>query len=261
MPTAVVNNVALYYESTGSGPALLFVHGLGSSSRDWALQVPAFSADYHVITVDVRGHGRSSKPPGPYSVPLFAADIAALLHKLAAVPAHVVGVSMGGMIALQLAADTPQLLRSITVVNSGADLVPRTLRDRWALWERLLIARVLGPPGIGRRLAPRLFPKPEQAELRAVFAAHWAENDPRAYLAAMRGLIGWSVTERLPQMATPALFVAADQDYTPLAVKEAAVARMPQARLTVVNDSRHATPVEHPQQFNALVAQFLREQE
>jgi pimeloyl-ACP methyl ester carboxylesterase len=260
MPTALVNNVPLYYESAGSGPPLLFLHGLGSSSQDWELQAPAFGDDYRVITVDLRGHGRSAKPAGPYSIPLFAADVAALLRELDAAPAHVVGISMGGMITLQLAVDAAPLLRSIVVVNSGADLVPRSLRDRWVLWERLLLARALGPGAIGRRLAPRLFPKPDQAPLRAAFAARWSQNDPRAYLAALRGLVGWSVADSLAQISTPALFIAADQDYTPLAVKEWAVAQLPNARLAVVADSRHATPVEHPALFNKLVGQFLKEQ-
>ena len=78
MPTIQINGIAEHYEIFGQGQPILFIHGLGSSSRDWEYQIDYFSKMYRVITIDVRGHGQSDKPPGPYSVPLFAADTAKL---------------------------------------------------------------------------------------------------------------------------------------------------------------------------------------
>lgn len=260
MPKIKIRDINLYYEVAGQGPPILFIHGLGSSTRDWELQVPVFAQNYQVVTYDVRGHGRSDKPPGPYSVPLFADDTAALIRTLDIAPTHVVGISMGGMIAFQLAVSAPDLVRSLVIVNTGPELVPRTTRERLEILQRLFLVRLMGMRKMGQVLSQRLLPKPEHEELRRVFVERWAENDKRAYLDAMRGLVGWSVVDDLHTIHCPTLLVAADQDYTPVSVKEACVAKMPNARLSVVADSRHATPVEHPDEFNEIVLGFLAEQ-
>jgi pimeloyl-ACP methyl ester carboxylesterase len=216
-----------------------------------------FAQHYQVITFDVRGHGRSDKPRGPYSVPLFADDAAALIRALDIAPTHVVGISMGGMIALQLAVSAPELIRSLVVVNTGPELVPRTRKERLEVLQRVWLVRLMGMRKMGQVLSKRLLPKPEHEEIRRVFVERWAENDKRAYLAAMRGLVGWSVVDHLHTIHCPTLLVAADQDYTPLEAKMACIMCMPNARLAVIADSRHATPVEHPDEFNRTVLSFL----
>jgi 3-oxoadipate enol-lactonase len=257
MPSIPCNNINLHYEVTGSGQPLLFIHGLGSSARDWELQVTEFSKTYKVITFDLRGHGQSGKPPGPYSIALFASDTAALLRSLGVASAHVVGLSLGGGIAFQLAIDSPAVVRTMTIVNSAPELVVRTFKDRVGVWQRFAIVRLLGMRRMGEVLSKRLFPKPEHESLRATFVERWAENDPRAYENAMRAMIGWSVMAKLGSIRCPTLVVAADQDYTPVALKEAYTKLLPNSRLVVIPDSHHATPVEKPEQFNAVLADFL----
>ena len=261
MPKLHVGDVALYYEISGHGQPILFIHGLGSSSRDWELQAPFFSQHYRVVTFDVRGHGQSDKPPGPYSVPLFAGDAAGLIQALDLGPAHVVGISMGGMIAFQLAVAAPALVESLTIVNSGPELVLRTWQERLNGLQRLLVARLLGMRKMGQFLGARLFPKPEQDELRRMFVERWAENDKRAYVNSMRALLGWSVADRLDEIGCPTCVIAADEDYTPVSYKEEFVAKMARAELVVIEDSRHATPVERPEQFNRVLMDFLTRQD
>src|SRR5439155_12833482 len=94
----------------------------GSSKRDWEPQVAELAKTYRVITVDLRGHGQSDKPAGPYTIPEFAADVAGLLESLHASPAHIVGLSLGGGVAFQLAVNYPALLKSLTIVNSGPSM-------------------------------------------------------------------------------------------------------------------------------------------
>lgn len=257
MPVQHLDGVDLYYEVIGQGQPLVFIHGLGSSSRDWPDQVAFFSDRYRVIVLDLRGHGRSSKPPGPYSIPLMAADTARLVEALGAAPAHIVGISMGGMVAFQLAASRPDLLRSLVIVNSGPEFVVRTWQDRKQVVQRFLVARLFGMRKTGEVLSQRLFPKPEQAELRATFVERWAENDPHAYRAAMQAIVGWSVADRLPDIHCPTLVIASDEDYTPVASKKAYVERMPSAKLVVIDDARHGVPVERPAAFNAALDAFL----
>lgn len=261
MPKATLSNINLYYETIGQGAPLLFIHGLGSSTRDWELQVTHFAEHYQAITVDVRGHGQSDKPPGPYSVPLFAADIAEFLKSIEITSTHVIGLSMGGMIAFQLAVSSPELMRSMVIINSGPELMVRTFKERMMLYQRLLIVRLLGMRKMGQVLASRLFPSPGQEDLRQVFIERWAENDKRAYLDATLGLVNWSVTDQLGFIGCPTLVIAADQDYTPISVKEAYVAKIPQAELVIIQNARHATPVERPKEFNEILMAFLAKEQ
>jgi 3-oxoadipate enol-lactonase len=260
MPTLPIGDIHLFCEISGQGPPILFIHGLGSSARDWELQVASFSDQYQVVTFDVRGHGQSDKPPGPYGIPLFATDTAELIRALGIAPVHVVGISMGGMIAFQLAVSYPDLIRSMVIVNSGPELILRTFGERLQALQRLLVVRLFGMRKTGEILSKRLFPKPEQVELRQMLVERWAENDVRAYSDAARGLLGWSVVDHLNTIECPTLVIAAEYDYTPIALKEAYVASLPQAELVVVEDSRHATPVEQPERFNQVLMAFLSNQ-
>jgi pimeloyl-ACP methyl ester carboxylesterase len=252
-----LNDLHLYYEEMGTGVPLLLLHGLGSSGRDWEMQTAFFRTRYRVITVDARGHGRSSKPPGPYSVPQMADDVARLLEAIDAAPAHLVGLSMGGMLGFQLALDRPELLRTLTIVNSAPALVPHSFGQRLQLWQRYALIYLFGMERVGAMLSKRLFPRPEQAELRRLTRERIGANDKRAYLAAMRALVGWSVAHRLEEIDCPTLVVAADRDYTSLAEKEAYVRRLPHAELAVIANAHHAVPMEHPVRFNEIVADFL----
>jgi len=257
MPKLHINDIDLYYETTGQGQPILFIHGLGSSNRDWEAQATFFAKSHQVITFDLRGHGQSQKPPGPYSIPLFASDAAELIKSLGFTTVHVVGISLGGMIAFQLAVDHPELIKRMVIVNSAPEFVVHTLKDRWQVFLRFMIVRLLGMRKMGAVLSKRLFPKEAQASLRQLFVERWAENDPRAYMDSMRAIAGWSVSSQIYKIDLPTLVIAADQDYTPVAVKETYVAKMPQAQLMVIEDSRHAVPVECPEEFNEKVMAFL----
>ena len=261
MPYHSVDDVPLYYNETGSGAPLLFVHGLGSSTRDWAEQVAHFKSDYRVLRLDFRGHGRSGRPPGPYHMAEFAREVAVLLRHLDATPAHVVGLSMGGMVALQLAADAPRLVRSLVVVNSTADTQIRTWEDLWFYVSRRTAVQVLGMRRVGQLIARRLFVEPHQEDLREEFVRRWAENDKKGYLWSVDAIMGWSVWDRLSTITAPTLLVAAEHDYTPVTEKNRIVAEMPHAELAVVDGARHALPVERPSAFNALLRRFLEKEE
>lgn len=257
MPVARIRDIDVYYEVHGEGEPLMLVHGLGSSTEDWAPQVDYFARQYKVVTYDVRGHGRTAKPKAPYSVKQFAEDTAALIQYLGLGATHVMGISMGGMIALQLVADHPSLVRTLTVVNSGPELVLRTWKQRVGIYQRFVIVRLMGMRKMGQVLSTALLPRPEHADARRTFVERWARNEPGAYLRSLRALIGWSVTDRLGAIASPTLVVGADQDYTSVAFKQEYTNAIPTARLVVVPDSRHMLPVERPAEFNAVVGQFL----
>jgi 3-oxoadipate enol-lactonase len=257
MPMIMLGDLNTYYEKHGGGEPVLLIHGLGSSTQDWEPQVKALERQFTVFTYDVRGHGKTAKPAGRYTVPQFAADAARLIGQLGMGPVHVVGLSMGGMIAFQLAAHHPELVRSLIIVNSGPEMVLRTWREKSAIMQRKLIVRLMGMRKMGEVLAERLLPAPEHATLRQEFAARWARNDKSAYLRALSALVGWSVMAELPQILCPVLVVTADQDYTPVAWKQMYTARMPHASLVVIPESRHMMPIEKPGLFHATLIPFL----
>jgi 3-oxoadipate enol-lactonase len=188
---------------------------------------------------------------------MFAADTFGLLKALGIESPHVVGLSLGGGVAFQLAVDASLPIKSLTIVNSTPELIVHTFKERMMVWQRIAIVKLLGMKKMGEVISKRLFVRPEQEGLRQTFVSRWAENDQRAYLSAMRALVGWSVTERIGSIRCPTLILAADQDYSPVAVKEAYTAKIPNAQLVIIPDTRHALPVERPQEFNETLKKFL----
>ncbi len=260
MPTIATHQTKLYHEVSGAGQPVVLIHGLGSSTRDWDAQVPEFARSYQVITVDLRGHGRSAKPAGPYQMALFAADLESLLQALGIASAHIVGLSLGGAVAFQFALDYPSRVRSLVLVNTGPTLGGTPEQAQQEIARRVGIVQQMGMRAMGQALAPNLFPKPEHAALRDTFIERWAENDPQAYIEATRSMLGWDVTARLGAITCPVLVIASDQDYTPVSAKEAYLKFLPNARLAVIPDAHHAVTMERPEAFNPVLAQFLAEQ-
>ena len=253
-----VNDVEIHCEIAGAGEPLLFIHGLGSCGDDWKPQIDHFHNRYRTIVCDLRGHGRSSQPHASYSIELFARDVEALLRELVIESAHVVGISLGGMVAFQLAIDAPARVRSLAIVNSGPAVPAATFKQRLPLYVRLVYAHVFGMRAMARKIAQRLFPKPGQASLQRAFVARLVGNDKHCYLASLRAIFaGWSVAERLRDIRCPVLVLASDHDYTPVALKQAYAARLPDARVVVIADARHALPMERPREFNDALETFL----
>lgn len=250
----------LHYQlDDNQGPLVLLLHGLGSCGADWLLQVEALRPAYRTLTVDLRGHGESPMPPGWPTMADLAGDVAGLLHRLELGAAHLVGLSLGGGVALQLAVDRPQLVRSLTIVNSSATLAGGLQRLPSSL---IRLALLLAAPKrwLGAWVAGGLFPRPDQAELRRLAVQRIAENSRSNYLKAVTAILRFDLRQQLDQIAAPMLVVAGDQDRTvPLAAKRRLAAAVPNARLEVIAGSRHATPLDAPDRFNRLLLDFLAE--
>ncbi|HCA23787.1 MAG TPA: 3-oxoadipate enol-lactonase, partial [Pseudomonas sp.] len=122
MPQITLNDCQFHYTDQGSGPPLLLLHGLGSSEQDWEYQLPALTPHYRVLCLDMRGHGGTDKTGKGYSIDLFARDCLAFIQAMNLHKPHIVGLSMGGMIAFQLATDAPDVPASLTIVNSAPEV-------------------------------------------------------------------------------------------------------------------------------------------
>lgn len=259
MPHADINGYPMYYAVAGdSRPAaapVLFLHGLGSSAGDWALQVPAFAARRRVITVDLRGHGRS-RYPGRLTIPDMADDVARLLRQLGG-PAHVVGLSMGGCVAVALGILRPEAVRSLTLVNTFARYqAPAGGAGRVA--KRLWLLLTAPMPRVAAFIAEGLFPKPEQRPLVAAAIASLGQNPKRTYWEAILAIRRFDARAGLGTIRCPVLVVLGDRDQTvPRAAGEALAAGLRGAQTWVAADSGHATPMDQPEAFNARVLEFI----
>lgn len=263
MPSVSVNGVQLYYEETGSGPPVLFSHGLLWSGRMFAAQVEALAPRYRCISYDHRGQGRSEVPPGDeMSIEDCAEDAAALIEALDAGPCHFVGLSMGGFVALRLALRRPELVRSITLVESAADPEPVENHRKYGLMN--LVARLGGIRLLTGRVMPIMFGRtfladPGRAALRERWTAELVSNRRTIY-RAVNGVIRREGVddEALGTITTPTLVLHGEED---VAVKmeraERTAAAIPGARLVRIPRAGHSSSVEEPEAVNAALLDFL----
>jgi len=257
MPHRIINQLRINYKESGAGDAILFLHGLGSCAQDWLLQMSVFAERFRVVAPDLPGHGESDKPQGRIRVADLVGDVIGLLDALEVSRAHVVGLSLGGCVAQQLALDFPARVRSLTLVNTFARFDMGGPANALPLALRMAVLGLLGLPAQAHFVAARLFPKPEQAPLRQMAAERIAANDPASYRRLLRAIRAFDVTRRLSEITCPTLVIAGDRDSTaPLRAKRFLAAHIPGARFELVADSGHATPVDQPRIFNELVMRF-----
>lgn len=257
MPTARLYDIDAYYEIHGQGEALVLLHGLGSSGRDWERQTPLLSEHFRTITPDLRGCGRTGKPPGPYSIQRFADDLAALLDRLGIRAAHLAGYSMGGAVALQFANDYASRVKSLIIVNGQPCCVPSDWRATLELYLRLGATRCLGLRAASRLVAARLFPGANHAELRALLAKRYADNDKQAYLAALDALVDWSIDRWTHAIDVPTLIIACEGGSRFFAGRSELAAGIPKAELQLVADACQGTPFDPTGTFNRRLLDFL----
>lgn len=259
MPLASINGTEIHYDEHGAGPAVVLIHGLGSSGADWAFQLPALRPQFRLIVPDLRGAGLSGKPAGPYRVAQFADDLWALLEHIGTPQAHLVGFSLGGAVALEMALQRPQQAGRLVTINA----LPSYRIDAWQKWwqahGQLLMVRWLGLPRAARLIGARLFPEPHQAAMRRRVEEVVGANARRPYLDTVRALMNWCAADRLDRLQSRLLMLSAEYDYTSLAEKHEWAERLG-AEHRVVRGSRHGTPFDAIHATNACLLAWLAEQ-
>ena len=255
--TPIVLHHRLDVSPRSDAPTVLLLHGLGSCGDDWILQLPALVPRFTVLAPDLRGQGESPMPSGWPSIEVMAKDVLLLLDRLEIESAHVVGLSLGGTVALQLAADAPKRVRSLVAVNTFA----RQQGAHGSLGRgmvRMRLAATGRMDELGRRVAAGLFPHAGQEELRSLAAARLAGNPPLTYVKLLAAIGRFDLRSRLGEIRAPTLVVAGEQDTTvSLSCKIELAAGIPGARLERLSGSGHATPLDQPGPFNAVLLEFL----
>lgn len=244
-----------------AAPAVLLLHGLGADSSSWALQIPALvEAGFRPLAVDAPGFGRSPYDGRGWSFRRAASALARLLDEKGVPSAHVVGLSMGGVLAQQFALDHPTRVERLVLVSTFARL-RAGLSGLWYFLSRAVLVHTVGLPKQAELVARRVFPAPEQDALRAELVRVISQADPRAYRGAMRALGTFNSTPRLKELRAPTLVVtgAADTTVPPHVQRELALS-IAGARQVILDGAGHAVSVDAAAEFNRLVVEFLSRQ-
>lgn len=261
MTRIAINDIEIDYLIEGDGPeTIVMVNGLADEKESWGYQTPDFvAAGHRVLTFDNRGVGQSSMPPGPYTTRLFAADTKALVDALGISGFHMVGTSMGGMIAQEFAIHYGSDLKSLTLSSTYAAPGPFCGR-MFSMWADM--APQLGVPFVMRDVTLWAFTLPffetREAELQEFEAAMAAMTQPvEAYLAQLSSIQTHDTTDRLDRITVPTLVIAGEEDILiPVALSRRLHEGIAGSEW-LTTPGGHASIWEHPEPFNQAVLAFI----
>lgn len=248
-----------YLDPTPDNPqVILFLHGLGASSSMWQYQLADFcDTGYRPIAVDFPGFGKSSP------LPRWTADTAAkwvvdLLDELNIKEFHVVGLSMGGVIAQVMALKFPTRVSKLVLCSTFAVLHPRGLSEIRYLLKRFLLASLRGVKFQAEMVAGRVFPAPDQALFREEAVRQIINAHPKTYRSAMRMLAFYDSRSKISHLKAPTLVMGGALDTTvPLSLQMEMCKLIPGAKWRLIPNANHATAVDQPLAFNQTVLEFL----
>ena len=264
MPHLDVNGTSLYYEDTGpgsTGETIAFSHGLLWSTALFAPQIEALRARYRCIAWDHRGQGRSAADTRRcIGIELVWQDACALLDALALGPVHLVGLSMGGFVAMRVAARRPDLVKKLILLETSADPEPLANVKRYRLLTA--ITRAVGPRVLAGRVAPIMLGKSiltDPARKADVARFNDIMTARRDVWRAVNGVIDRAgCFDELSRIRARTLVMVGDEDVaTPRPKSERICAGIAGAELVGLNRAGHSSPVEEPHQVSAAIERFL----
>lgn len=252
MPQIRVNNVELFYEEKGSGPeVMLFSHGYLMDHTMYDHQVEAFKDEFRCIAYDQRGHGRSEAITSSYDLDALVNDAIGLIEALKIAPVHFVGMSTGGFIGLRIALRRPELLKSLALIDTSADVEEKSKLSQYNLL--LKTVNLVGWKPVIGRVMPILFnevfledPKrqDEVKKWRGIITGH----NVKAVTAFGKAIFARdSVVNQLGNIKAPSVVIVGKHDAaTPSAYAQTMADRIHDTRMRVIPDSGHSSPVEKP---------------
>jgi pimeloyl-ACP methyl ester carboxylesterase len=258
MPSIDVNGEQIFYVDEGDGPPVLFIHSLGTNNYLYRDQIAELKNRYRCIAPDCRAHGASSFNNAEFKVGDIADDHKALLDHLGIDSCHVVGLSMGGPIALSLNARHPGIAKSMVIADSFARTRPGSEDRIYATQEAVayLSMREFGSQYAGDRLMPTT-PMDKLDEL----AAEISKCPPKGYVATIRALHTHDASGDLAKINVPTLILIGDSDdATPMAESEFIRDGIEGSQIKVIPDAGHLATINSPTEFTAELGSFLDSQ-
>jgi pimeloyl-ACP methyl ester carboxylesterase len=250
---------ATRYVVEGSGSPVLLIHGVGARLENWDGVAAVLARDFTVVRYDLRGHGQSSKVPGPYSLQMFAEDAEDLLDHLGVARAHVAGHSLGGMIAITFARKYPERIDRLAVLSAAAG---RTDEERRKVVERIAMIASGIPGDHFRNSLPRWFTDEFRAANPALmerYAVRNRENDPRCYAAAYTVLATGEVAPDLAHIKAPTLIFTGEHDLgSNPRMSRFIHAGIAGSELRILPRLRHSILIEAPRTVAGLLQPFFQ---
>jgi pimeloyl-ACP methyl ester carboxylesterase len=263
MPEIRIDDIKMYYEEAGSGEPLVLITGLAGSHRDWYLQFPFFAGKFRTVVMDNRGVGRTDKPKDGYSVRRFADDIAALMDHLKIGSAHVVGLSLGGMIAQELALSHPSRVRRLILcaTNCGRK---HSVAASQEVMDTLTETAGLTFEEVIRQTLPILFTErymkdqPQEVEKYVQSKLTYPKQSFHSYFGQLQAAMEFDSYHRLPEIEHDTLVLTAGGDVlVPPENSDILADRIPGARKVVFEDGGHMFNIEVAERFNDEVLGFV----
>ncbi len=263
MPFAEVNGTRIHYTDTGGdGPAIVFSHGLLFDTRMFDAQVAALRDRYRCIAFDHRGQGQSAVPATGYDMDTLAEDAAALIRSLGVEKCHFAGLSMGGFVAQRLAVNHPELLRSVTILDSAADPEPVENLKGYNMLNFLM--RWVGAWSIVGSLMPILFGKSFLADdakkdIRDTWRNRLKKLSRKGTPLAVKGVLErGSFSDQLPKITLPTLIIVGEEDVATVPAKsEKMHAAIAGSKLVYIPKAGHSSPIENPEAVTAAIEEFI----
>lgn len=255
---ATVNGIELHYRDEGQGRPVVLIHGLGNTLSSWDGVARSLRTTYRVVRFDLRGSGASSVPSGPYEPEMWTADLLGLLDALDIDRAHLIGHSLGSLIATRFASEHPDRVRSLGLIGTGPgtpEAEKPAQRD---------IAASIEENGMADRAANELedafsaHTRETRPELLGLYRELLLSNDPGGYAASMRGMLAFDLREVLGEVQAPAHLVVGERDtVTPPLASFIMADGLTDSSVTVLPDVGHMLPLAAPKRLADELHDFL----
>ncbi len=254
------------WDSGGAGEPLVLLHGFLFDGRQFTEQIAALRADYRCITIDFPGQGGSARPRGGYATDHLTDIVVEAIRSLDVGPVHLAGLSMGGFTGMRIAARYPELVRSLTLLNTSARPHPLAKFPKQVLLA--VVARVAGvglPPvihGAEKEMYGTAFrTDPATLPIRETWRRRWAAADRAALVGTLAGFMARpDFRPELARITAPVLIIAGAEDASlPPHLSGEMHALMPGSRLVVVPGAGHSSPMESPETVTAALRAFISE--
>lgn len=262
MPRTKIGNIEMYYEVHGSGEPIVLIHGLSMDSSTWFNQVLNLSQKYQVILFDNRGVGQTDAPDEAYSTDMMAEDTVALLRFLNIDSAHILGFSMGGMIAQVIALKYPELVKSL-ILNASATQLPAKARHLVETWLRMFNEGVSLETRIREGFlwvyTDKFFEEDETVITSVDLAiSHPYPLSKHGFSGQVSALLKHDTRTQTNQILAPTmLLIGRDDILIPIEFSKELVDKIPNSELIALEHGGHNCWLEYPELFNQAVMQFL----